>query len=272
MPKLITVTTLTAQIRQRAEMKNSQYATDADLRDMIARSVARLYDVVLKSRGADYYRVVADFSTSVGQELYTLPGNFYQLRRVLVNEGDVEGDARTPPDGAGGGFFFSNANSGWLAIEPFNIEEYEDLINDHGSSCRAETRYSLTGQQHSTTDANAKAQIELRPVPRSVFTVRLVYTPTAVIPTDTDYSALDVTFDSINGWTEWVVADVVAKLRASQQEDTSEYLREKAEIEAGIRPLAGSRDQSRPERQQDARGIVRGGRGTYRKGRWPWGL
>lgn len=79
------LTQLRTQARQKADMINSAFCTDAEVNDMLNLSYAELYDILV-STYEDYYFVETTFTVQSGS-VYELPADFYKLRGIDLMEG-----------------------------------------------------------------------------------------------------------------------------------------------------------------------------------------
>lgn len=63
-------------------MVSSQFVTDAEVAEYINQSITELYDLLVATRGQDYYEGVMPLTTVAGTAEYPLPQDFYQLISV----------------------------------------------------------------------------------------------------------------------------------------------------------------------------------------------
>lgn len=82
---MITLSSLREQVRQRADMQNSNFISDTELDGYINSSYKELYDIVV-SRFEDYYTTSSLFTISAGNT-EALPDDFYKVRGVDYNYG-----------------------------------------------------------------------------------------------------------------------------------------------------------------------------------------
>ena len=83
-----TLAQLIVDVRQRADLLNSQHVTDIELTEYISQSYTELYDMLVSVRGQDYYESTRSIMTVGGQSEYPLPDDFYQMIQV---ETDIAG-------------------------------------------------------------------------------------------------------------------------------------------------------------------------------------
>src|SRR5437016_1425591 len=78
-PGTTTLATVRTAVRQRTEMVNSQFVTDAELNSYINASYYELYDLLVQKFGDDYFVATAYLFTADGvADSYTLPSDFYK--------------------------------------------------------------------------------------------------------------------------------------------------------------------------------------------------
>lgn len=83
MARNVTLTSLLAQVRQRADIENATARfPDAEVTEYINESIAELYDLLIGARGQEYYINSYSFGTTAGTVIYALPDDFYQLLGV----------------------------------------------------------------------------------------------------------------------------------------------------------------------------------------------
>lgn len=87
----VTLASLKAQVRSRADQQNSNFIDDAELTAMINSSAAALYDKLVRA-AADYYTASSVISIVAGTATYALPSNFYKLLGI---DYDINGQTRT---------------------------------------------------------------------------------------------------------------------------------------------------------------------------------
>lgn len=94
MARTVTLLELRTQIRQRADMENSQFVTDSELNSYINSSIAWLYELILGCYGDEYYATSADFTTVSGQNTYAFASiglsTFYKLLGISMLDGTQE--------------------------------------------------------------------------------------------------------------------------------------------------------------------------------------
>lgn len=213
-----TLTNLMADVRLRADRVSDEYVSDAEVTEYINQSIAELYDLLVEARGASYYESSTDITTSNGTTLYSLPADFYQLIAV---EAVVNGTDR-------------------ITLRQFDRQDRAYLVSATPGWSGQPLYYRIRA-----------GQIELLPTPSANIKVTVYYVPfSARLVSGSD------TFDGINGWEEYVVADAARKC-ATREESWELVASLKQDVEAlkeRIRNMAPARDAFQPPKVIDTRG------------------
>lgn len=202
-------------IRQRCDMVNDTFISDAEFNSYINYSYYELYDLILQKFADDYYEAKPyTYTTASGQQLYPLPLDFYKLMGVEV--------ALNPSD----------PNS-WVSLRKFqfiqrNLWNYPNVYTFYGVT---NLRYRLNGNN-----------LYIVPIPSAGQTLRIWYAPRlSQLINDTD------TLDGVSGWEEYVIADVCIKALTKEESDASVFMAQKAELKQRIEEAAENRDVGEPE-------------------------
>ena len=212
----ISLSNLRTVCRQRADQENSTFITDSELNDYINSSIAELYDLLIQSYGSDYLVSSTTFTTVTGTDEYDLPTDFYKLRGV---------DAQL---GSGNDF---------LTLRPFNFNErnrFTDVAAWTHLGAPA-VRYHLIG-----------SKIKFSPIPDRNATIKLWYIPTAP---KLEFNSDEL--DQFNGYDEYVIVDVVIKMKLKEESDTTVEERQKAALKQRIEEASQNRDAAQPESVSD---------------------
>lgn len=197
----------------------------ADVTRYINQGCAALWDLLIKARGADYYRVspAYEITTTADTSSYTLPAAFYLLISVR----------REGPGGE--------------ALIPFTSQEEPMLRDTQLETAGVPTHYQLR-RSGATSSQNT---ICVLPEHEAGYTLVVDY-----VPSFTDLSADSDTFDGINGWEEYAVLHAAHAMATKDEEwalcDKLESAMGK--MEARIQGLAPKRDMFRARRVTDVRG------------------
>ncbi len=213
MASTVTRLDLRTRIRDRGEFL-APFHTDTMLNAWINDSLADLYDL-LSALDPSRYRSTQTVTVVSGTESYALSADFLSLQSVDLVD--------------------SAASSGHRPMERY------DFRNKHAA------QYSSADKYTAQYDLRA-ASIYFYPIPGWSGSVLVTYTPT---PTSLDDDV--TTFDSVNAWTEYVVADCCIKCAARGKEDPTVFIATKmaAEKRIGRRPRS---DQARPKTVANVRG------------------
>lgn len=137
-----TLTQLKTDVRNRADMANSLFVSDAELITYINGSIAELHDLLIGS-AEDYYLIDYSVNTIANTATYALPAAFYKLRGVDIRQ-----------------------NSGdWQSLRPFNFNERNSSSDAQSSNG---LRYRLAG-----------SNLMLSPAPIGIYEIKIWYTPVA---------------------------------------------------------------------------------------------
>jgi hypothetical protein len=74
----VTLASLRTQVRQRADMENTTFVTDAELTTYINSAIQELYDTLVYKM-EDYYTISGNIVTDGVTDTYNLPSDFYKL-------------------------------------------------------------------------------------------------------------------------------------------------------------------------------------------------
>lgn len=207
---MITLAELKQQSRQRSDMENSEFVSDAELTQYINSSLAELHDLLIAAYNEDYVMEEYIFSATDAIE-YVLPANFYKLRGV---------DLRTGPDGQ------------WSTVKRFNFNRRNEQQNAFTWNLLGlpYMEYRLVGNKvrfNRTPDLNMQ--------------FRLFYYPKATkLVLDTDV------YDDVNQFSEYVVVDAAIKMMQKEESDVSVLLAQKEALRQRIIAMAANRDANEP--------------------------
>ena len=80
----VTLTELKTRSRERADMENSTFISDSELRSYINKGYASYYDMIVKAYGEDYFSKNQTITTLSDTESYSLNSDFYKILLVEV--------------------------------------------------------------------------------------------------------------------------------------------------------------------------------------------
>jgi hypothetical protein len=211
----VTLATLKTQVREAANMENSQFVSDAELTRYIDLSYAELYDLLVKTF-ENYYTNSTPIPVTVasGANTIDLPGDFYKLVGIDVAFGSSWYPIRT----------FEMAERGrWVNA---NKLAYVGLIN---------IAYKIIG-----------GKIVLYPESSSSGNYRYWYVPRRT-PLTSDASVVD----SVQGWHQYIVIDSAIKCLQKEESDISALMSEKQAMLERINQMAPNRDAGTPRKISD---------------------
>lgn len=252
---LVTYADMIARARRHAGQENSTFVSDAEIRSVLRTAVARLRQRLHRG-GQEYERTSKELTTIPGQAIYLLPTDFARVLQLMANISA----AQTGISIAGAwGSQSSTASQGWLPLFPFELAEMYQLLNVPDG--RAENaRYRLRGTNFGSEEVQPGAEIEILPVPRVAFTLRLEYLPTT--STDTADAAV---IRGIDDFEEIPILEAAIYCLRKEESDTS-ALSDWLKMEMQRVDEVAVQDMTRPERvvdvyaqQHEAAGGIYGG-------------
>lgn len=226
----VTLASLNEQVRERADMVNSNFVLDPELTVYINNSAKELYDILV-SRFEDQflYTDPSTFDTptatitSEADNWFSVSDNVYKLRGV---DKQISGDR-------------------WITLTRFNFNERNTFLNQGPRAYMGQTavQYRLMDQK-----------ILILPKNSSVGTYRYWYIPKFVEMTD----AIDLPA-SMDMWSEYIVVDSAIKCLTKEESDTSALQLAKQQLTQRIEAMASNRDAGMPDKVSNVRTII--GRG-----------
>lgn len=220
MATTMTLAELLTASRQRADMVNSQFVTDAELTSYINQSYFELYDLLISKFGDNYYVAPPYIINTNGTDAqYALPTNppFYKLLGVdLALSGTADSFVTIRP------FEFIDRNR--YAVP--NFQSFYGLTN---------LRYRLNGDK-----------IWFTPIPAANQRIQLWY-----IPRMTTLSLSTDTVEGISGWTEYIIVDAAIKCMQKEESDVSVLMAQKQMLIQRIEAMAEGRDAGSPAKVSD---------------------
>lgn len=217
---------LRTQVRQRANMENSQFVTDAELLLYINASYGELYDILV-SRFEDYFikldsgtGLPPTFTLASGVSIYAIPSDLYKLRGI-----DVQ----------------NNSSTNWSTVHRYNFAERNSRSN------------SVSRIQYGEKNLSYRAignKIQFLPEDQAQGTYRLWYIPRltklAADSDDTQGTTLD--------FEEYIIVDAAMKCLIKEESDVSALMAIKEQLRQRIIAMSSNRDAGSKERVADVRG------------------
>ena len=213
---------LRTRIRERADMENTTFVTDAELDVYANQSLTELYDHLVAAYGADYFVTEYAFVTVADQADYPLPTTFYKLSGLDLTVGGIDYTLER--------FMFRERNR-WQSASPVLV--YNSNIPNF--------RYRIVG-----------ANLRISPVPTAVYNMTLHHVP-RITPLVLD--ADEVANEILDGWTEYVVIDCAIRCLIKEESDVTALTERLAMMRTRIENMAPDRDAAEPERVVDIEDI-----------------
>lgn len=215
MARNVLVSDLVTQIRQRADVQNTQFVTDTELIAWINNSNTALYDAIV-SKYNDYFVSSDTFQLVPGTDAYALPATTY---KVLGVEQSID----SGPDR-------------WLTMLPYNFNERNRRYNTaFNMSLYPTYKYHIQGNN-----------VVFKPAPTGTATIRIWFVPAPpVIASGSD------SINGFSGWEEYIINDCAAKVKAKQELDPNFYLAQKQEMLQRILTMAQNYDAGPAKRVTD---------------------
>ena len=208
-----TLTEFRTRSRQRADMVNSKFVTDAELDYFINASYGELYDLLVNTRGENYYVNSHDFTTTSNIDTYPLPADFFKLM----------------------GVDYVTSNTQAITLKAFRWQERNRFREPFYNVRNYNLMYQIRGND-----------LVFIPTPNGNQKIRLWY-----IPRHTELVNDFDEFDGINGWEEYIVIDAAIKMRVKEESPVEELMIAKQDMKARILSACAGRDSSEPPRVVD---------------------
>jgi hypothetical protein len=211
----VTLAQFRERARERADMENSKFVSDAELNRYVNASIQELYDLLIASRGENYY-IDSDSFTTTNTDTYALPSDFLKLMGVDL---------------------VTSANKAYT-LRAFNWSERNRYREPYYINDNANIMYQIRG-----------SNIVLTPQPATGKIIKVWYIPrAAILVSDND------SYDGINGWEEYVVIDAAIKMRVKEESPIDELLIAKQDMKSRVMSASSARDSSEPARVSDVDG------------------
>lgn len=213
----VTLTTLRARARERADLVGSSFVTDtADSLDaMINEGVQELHELLADKLGEEYL-VSTSTITTAGTTTEALPSDFYKL--LAVDYYMTATDIRD--------------------LKKYTLKERNVYRNSTLGTSVIPPRYRIMG-----------SNISFLPAPPAGKTVVLHYVPTIALLNSSLPSSSSVNFP--NGWERYVVLRAAISALKKEESDTSALEMELADLRSKIEASASNRDAGTPNSAVD---------------------
>ena len=199
-----TESTLRTRTRQMADMVNSTFVTDTELRDYLNSAISELHDIVVE-KYEDYYVSTSDTMDLSSTDSFSLPTDFYKALGVDLNVG---------------GNTYSLKNYSFQERNRHKASLYS------GDRLYAETQYHIQGSNIKFIPSDGSG------------TATLYYVPVA-----TQLSGSVTQVESIiPGYEEYIVTTAGISCLLKEESDVQMHLARKAELRNRIESAAGKRN------------------------------
>jgi len=208
----MTLEEIRTQAKDRADMINSKFVSDAEWLRYINGSYAELYDL-LTTTFEDYYTIDTDLSITSGHTV-PLPADTYKVAGVSLRI----------------------STGTYIPMLKFNWNNRDIKASATLSYLgRPMVQYRLV-----------KDNLYITPTDCAVGTYKLWY-----IPTFTPLVADSDTTEAMQRWDDLIVISAAIKALSKEESDTKELFKEREEMIARIKASANNRDTGMPETIQD---------------------
>lgn len=209
----ITLLQLRNSCKERSNMENSTFVSDAEWTRYINYSISELRDIIISKVGNDYYALSQSYTIATGTDTYALPADFYKVLWVELLGED--------------GYYYK-------------MKRFEVTERNQG---RSPLNYFISDVKYRLRADN----ITISPNSLSAGRViRLWY-----VPLITYLVADGDVLNGFNGWDEFVVLKSARKALVKEESDTSQVDQELAVLYGRLEAMAENRDQSEPMRIYD---------------------
>lgn len=202
MASTVTLTQMISDVREYADMVNSQFVTDATIMRHLNLALRELYDKLIAANG-NYYDTAQSVPVVSGTATYSFAADFYKL---------ISMDRCS----AGVG---SPITAQLQAFQPLEIP-----------------RQTWGGDPNMPRYRLLAGKFELLPAP-STFNLVVRY-----IPTMTALSAGGDTFDGVNGFEKWATLEAACQCLLKEESDISGLRVEQGRVDLRIQHMAADRD------------------------------
>lgn len=185
-----TVSSIADRIRRRCDQENSTFVSNSELYEEINASYAHLVDEVHDAADTEGLLTSADAVTTPGTDVYSVNGVYTdpdttdQPDVYRVAGVDVEFDGR------------------WRAIGRWRFTDRNELVEAQGWSGPGDTFYRI----HNHDRVTGALQLRFFPTPQGAYNLRVWYLPIA------PELASGHNVVALNGWDDFIVNDVCAKV------------------------------------------------------------
>lgn len=233
---------LIVDIRNRADLNNTQFITNDELTSYINYSLGELNGLIINSFGGDYF--ASAFTGSVPAGNILLSGSFPEDTYKILGVDLVIG-------GFPQNFGPNNIPANRITLSPFNFNErnraYSLNLQGYATQFATNYRYNIKGNS-----------LMLQPPAAGQVDLLFWYVPTSPqfafgtgVSGSLDLTQEFPTNSNLQNWLEYVIVDTCLKCKEKEETDASLFVRQKALLTARINNEAQNRDQGSPARVSD---------------------
>ena len=232
------------EVRNRADLTNSQFITDEELTSYINYSTSELAGLMVNSYGGDYF--ASFFTGSVMDGDTFLNTDFPDYTHKILGVDLCIGGFPAPGQPA----------NNRITLQPFNFNERNraNSLNQQGYATQYQTNYRYNIKFKTIMlQPPAAGQVDLLfwyvPTPPQFLVYASGSEPPNYPPNYLDQEFSDLF--NIMGWLEYVTTDVCIKCKEKEETDASMFVRQKALLTERIRNESNQRDQGSPAQVSD---------------------
>lgn len=200
----VTLTTLRALVRERADMTGSSFVTDVatSLDRWINEGCQRLHEKLVDAMGDQYVESSSALTLVAGTSDYNLPSDFYKLYEVELT---LSGTVRT--------------------LMPFNRAE-RNALTSRIVTWQEVPQYRLAG-----------SKIRILPTPQAAASGTMRYAPTFTVMSNGSDSC-----NFPDGWEKYVIVSAAIQALLKEESDVRDLRQELAQFEADFEKMKFDRD------------------------------
>lgn len=220
----VTLTTLRARAREKADLTGSNFVADSanSLDSWINEGAQQLHEKLVEAYESEYVEKETALSLVVGQSDYTLPSDFLKLFGVDLT---IQGDVRT--------------------LKPYTRAERNTFRNASQYGQLFFPRYRLVNRS-----------LRLLPAPNAAYTGTLLYAPVLQV-TKADTTVINTlvdgtdTVDFPNGWERYIVFYAAIQAGIKEETDVTKLQQEFAKMDAKLDDIIANRNAGLPMKVVD---------------------
>lgn len=207
----VTLTSLRARVRARADMTGSSFVADdaTEVDAWINEANQQLHAMVVDAMGEEYVSSTSSFTTVSGTSDYNLPSGFYKLYGVDLNY-----------------------HGNWRSLKRFETAERNTFRETHPETL---PRYRLVG-----------TKLRLYPATTDGLSGSILYAPEATV-----LSSGSDTVAYPNGWEQYIVLSAAMQALMKEESSVRDLSIERDKIERQIREVKENRDLATPRQTVD---------------------